>query len=76
MKTLKKILIGFIWLVIFIAIIVLELTIIPDNCMRSMTNHLGSLGDLIFLGGPAVLATVICYYIAPYILRKPKANKY
>ncbi len=44
--------------------------------MRSMTNHLGALGDLIFLGGPAVLATVICYYIAPYILRKPKANKY
>lgn len=75
MNALRKILLGMVWIAIFIAIIVLELTTIPDTCQRSMTNHLGALGDLIFIGSPAVLATVICYYIASHTLKKPKASK-
>lgn len=75
MIILKKILIGFIWIVIFLALIVLELCIIPDNVLIWLSNHLHILWDMIFLCGPGILAAVVCYYIAPYILKKPKVDK-
>ena len=75
MNVLRRILVGFVWIVIFIAIIVLELCIIPDNFSRWMTNFSAILGDMIFIGVPGVLATIICHYIAPYILKRQIADK-
>ncbi len=71
----KKMLIGFIWIVIFLALIVLELCIIPDNVLIWLSNHLHILWDMIFLCGPGILAAVVCYYIAPYILKKTKVDR-
>lgn len=75
MMIVRKLLLGFVWLVMFIFIIIVELCIIPDNCSRWASNHLGIFMDIIFIGCPAVLATVACNYIRPYILKKTKTDK-
>ena len=72
---LRRILLGFVWIVILIAIIVFELCIIPDNFSRWISNNLRIFGDIIFIGGPCILATVICHYIAPHILKKANKDK-